>query len=185
MQELLNVIESLMTLTTPLIAIDGPCAAGKSTLADKLAKLYPAAVYHMDDFFLLPEQRSAQRLALPGGNVDHERFLREVLLPLRSGEAFEYRAYNCQTGSFEPRASKPADLIIIEGAYCLHPSLQRHYDLKVFLDVDPDTQASRIVRRNGEAAARRFFQEWIPLENAYFDAFGIRELCDIHLAPVV
>ena len=34
-----------------LVAIDGKCAAGKTTLAYYLKELYKCNVFHMDDFF--------------------------------------------------------------------------------------------------------------------------------------
>ena len=71
-----------------VIAVDGNCTAGKTTLAECLAKEYDCNVIHMDDFFLRPEQRTAQRLAEPGGNVDYERFREEVLGNLRTGKVF-------------------------------------------------------------------------------------------------
>ena len=57
-----------------LIAIDGPAASGKTTLAARLEKRYGADVLHMDDYFLQPHQRTPDRYAEPGGNVDRERF---------------------------------------------------------------------------------------------------------------
>ena len=35
-----------------VIAIDGRCASGKTTLANKLAQHFHANVFHMDDYFL-------------------------------------------------------------------------------------------------------------------------------------
>ena len=35
-----------------IIAIDGKCTSGKTTLASKLAEIYDCNVFHMDDFFL-------------------------------------------------------------------------------------------------------------------------------------
>lgn len=43
-------------------------------------------VFHIDDYFLRPEQRTETRLAQPGGNVDYERFAEEILNPLKSGK---------------------------------------------------------------------------------------------------
>ena len=68
-----------------MVAIDGKCTSGKTTLASKLAEIYDCNVFHMDDFFLRPEQRTSERFAEIGGNVDYERFQEEVLFPLRSG----------------------------------------------------------------------------------------------------
>ena len=76
-----------------LVAIDGRCGAGKTTLAAQLQAELPCRVFHMDDFFLQPYQRTPERLQAPGENVDHERFLQEVLLPAARGEAVVYRPY--------------------------------------------------------------------------------------------
>ena len=57
-----------------LVAIDGRCTAGKTTLAASLQAQLECNVFHMDDFFLRPEQRTPERLRQPGGNVDFERF---------------------------------------------------------------------------------------------------------------
>ena len=91
-----------------LIAIDGRCAAGKTTLAAWLQKETGCNVIHMDHFFLRREQRSSRRLQEPGGNVDYERFLTEVMTPLCRGQAFSYRPFDCKTMAFaSPIAMEP------------------------------------------------------------------------------
>ena len=57
-----------------LLAIEGGSASGKTTLSQLLSRIYGCTVFHMDEFFLRPEQRTPERLAEPGGNVDRERF---------------------------------------------------------------------------------------------------------------
>lgn len=44
------------------VAIEGGSASGKTTLAVLLTNIYDCKVFHMDDFFLRPEQRTAERL---------------------------------------------------------------------------------------------------------------------------
>ena len=73
------------------------------------------------------------------------------------------------------------DVVIVEGAYSLHPALRDAYDLKVFLSVDAPTQRARILARNGEKMLQRFLKQWIPLENVYFEACAVRDCCDIIL----
>ncbi len=68
-----------------LVAIDGRCASGKSTLAKDLQKQLDCNVIHMDDFYLQEHQRTTRRLREPGENVDYERFETEVLQPLLTG----------------------------------------------------------------------------------------------------
>ena len=53
-----------------LVAIDGPCASGKTMLAATVNKRFGGNVLHMDDFFLRPEQRTPERFAQPGGNAN-------------------------------------------------------------------------------------------------------------------
>ena len=163
-----------------LLAIDGRCAAGKSTLARELSRLSGCTVVPMDHFFLRPEQRTEERFAEPGGNVDRERFLDEVLLPLRAGKPFSYRPFDCHTLLLAaPISVPPAALYVIEGSYSCHPALREHYGLTVFLDVSPEEQLRRIRIRNGPGGARRFAERWIPLEERYFDAFDVRGHCTL------
>lgn len=162
------------------IAIEGGSASGKTTLASLLAERYGCTVYHMDDFFLRPGQRTRERLAEVGGNVDRERFLAEVLLPHGKGESVTYRPFDCSVQALgEPVTVEPSRLTLIEGAYALHPTLAPYYDFSVFLDVDPETQKKRIQKRNTPPLAKRFFEEWIPMEMRYFDGMNVKERCDL------
>jgi uridine kinase len=135
----------------------------------------------MDDFFLRPEQRTAERYAQPGGNVDYERFQEEVLLPLKTGKAFSYRPFSCKTFTLsEPVAVTPRQLNIVEGTYCLHPYFGDAYDWKLFLSVDADLQRERVYQRPQHLQVR-FFSDWIPMEKLYFDFYGIPAQADIRL----
>ena len=162
-----------------IMAIDGKCTSGKTTLASKLAEIYDCNVFHMDDFFLRPEQRTPERYAEVGGNVDYERFQEEVLLPLKAGKAFSYRPFDCSTFALAaPVSVTPKKLNIIEGTYSHHPYFGNPYDLKILLTVDEETQRQRILERP-IFLHKRFFEEWIPMENRYFDGFCIRSKCDM------
>ena len=164
-----------------LLAVDGRCAAGKSTLARELAQRSGCTVIPMDHFFLRPEQRTEARFAEPGGNVDRERFLADVLRPLRAGEPFSYRPFDCRTLSLAaPVPVAPAKLCVVEGSYSCHPALRDAYDLTVFLDVSPDEQLRRIRVRNGEEGAQRFAARWIPLEERYFTELDVRTHCGLY-----
>jgi uridine kinase len=160
------------------IAIDGRCAAGKTTFAALLAKQLACHVIHMDDFFLRPAQRTPQRLAQPGGNIDYERFIDEVLTPLKLAKPFRYQAFDCKTMQLTViREIMPNPITIIEGSYSCHPAFGDFYDLQVFLDVNPEKQMQRIQMRNGKQAAIQFRDRWIPLEESYFQAFQVQQRC--------
>ncbi len=165
-----------------IVAIDGRCGSGKTTLAARLQKDLRCAVYHMDDFFPRPEQRTEERLSRPGENVDHERFLEEVLLPLHGTQPVTFRPYLCARQQLgEPVTIAPNPLTIVEGSYSCHPALWAHYDLRVFLTVAPEEQMRRIEKRNGPEKAVMFAQRWIPFEEQYFKAFDLQARCDIAL----
>lgn len=162
-----------------LIAIDGSCTSGKSTLADALTREFDCNLFHTDDFFLRPEQRTPERLEEAGGNVDYERFLSEVLLPLKTGESFSYRPYDCSTGALkQPVAVVPKRIAVIEGSYSHHPYFGMAYDVTVFLKVAPEVRQQRIMQRPA-FLRQRFFEEWIPMEQRYFREFGIEEKADV------
>lgn len=161
-----------------IVGIDGMCATGKSTLGMYLQSLFGGNLFHMDDFFLQPAQRTPERLAEVGGNVDYERFREEVVNPLLNGEDILYRPYDCQTQTIESaRKIENSRLNIIEGSYSLHPYLEDIYTLRFFTESTPERQLANIRGRNGEQMLVRFVQEWIPKENAYFDTFSTRENC--------
>jgi uridine kinase len=162
-----------------IVAIDGPCTSGKTTMAAKLAEIYDCNVFHMDDFFLRPEQRTPERFAEAGGNVDYERFREEVLLPLTAHVPFSYRPFDCSTFQLtDPVTVCHKQLNIIEGTYSLHPYFGDVYDLKILLTITPELQRERVLQRPA-FLHKRFFEEWIPMENRYFDGFGIPEKCDL------
>ena len=164
-----------------IIAIDGSAASGKSTLAEQLVQLYDCNLFHMDDFFLRPEQRTEERFAEVGGNVDYERFQDEVLTPLLARQPFAYRPFDCSTFELsEPVSVQPKQLNIIEGSYCLHNYFGDPYDLKVILTIDPEERRKRILARPA-FLHERFFNVWIPMEEKYAEGFRIRDKADLIL----
>ena len=85
MKNVTDKIEKLLSeKRNPVIAIDGPCSSGKTTLAVFLAEKYGFQVIHTDSFFLPSEMRSKERLSQPGGNVHYERFNDEVACGIKS-----------------------------------------------------------------------------------------------------
>lgn len=160
------------------IAIDGVCGGGKTTLAGVLAARYDCNLFHMDDFYLRKEQRTPERYAQPGGNVDYERFKEEVLDHLADEGGFTYRPFDCGTMDLgAPRTVLYKKLNIIEGSYSCHPYFGDVYQVRFFVELSPEEQRARILARNGKEKYKRFVNEWIPLENKYFETYRIWEKC--------
>lgn len=160
------------------IAIDGMCGAGKSTVAQMLQERLGGNLFHMDDFFLQPGQRTPERLAEVGGNVDYERFAKEVIANLNRKEAFAYGVYDCKEQCISRQVNvKPAMINIIEGSYSLHPYFDNYAEIMLFLSVEFHEQVKRLRARNSAKQVNRFIEEWIPKENQYFAKFDIRNKC--------
>lgn len=173
-----EVLEKNELTTRVNIAIDGVCGGGKTTLAGALAARYDCNLFHMDDFFLRMEQRTLERYAQAGGNVDYERFKEEVLDHLADEGGFTYRPFDCVTmGLGESRTVPYKRLNIIEGAYSCHPYFGDIYQVRFFVDLSPEEQRARILARNGEEKYKRFVNEWIPMENKYFETYKIGDQC--------
>ena len=175
---LLPLIFAVSKRESIVLALDGRAASGKTTAAKLIAELFDGEVVHLDDFFLPFEKRTPERLAEPGGNLDRERFLEEVVPNVR-GE-FSYRVFDCQSGGFreEPRRIGKSKLLICEGAYSLHPAFGKYYDISAFSAIAPEEQKKRILARNGERMWQSFRDRWIPMEEKYFETFNIAERCD-------
>lgn len=180
-QAICEIRNSADTRSPYVIAIDGMSGSGKSTFAELLKKTFPdSLLFHMDDYFLQPHQRTEERLCEIGGNVDYERFKEEIIEHLRDENGVSYRKYDCCTQTLGEElfvSNKP--LVIIEGSYSHHPYFGDAYNLRVFLDISPEEQKKRILLRNGEFMLKRFVSEWIPKENAYFEKFNIKNAAAI------
>lgn len=182
-EELLAKLQKLPK-TERIIAIDGRCAAGKTTLAAWLSEKLGGDVIHMDDFFLPPMLRTKERSAEAGGNVHYERFISEVLPQLKERKSFSYQRFDCskmELGNQVPVKNK--GIVLVEGAYSCHPVFGDYMDRKVFLDIDRNTQEERILFRNGKERLQDFKEKWIPMEEAYFAAFSIEEHADYFIKP--
>ncbi len=164
-----------------LVAIDGRCGSGKSSLAALLQRLFGCRVLHGDDFYLPPAQRAPGWESRPGGNMDFARLRREALEPALAGRPIDYRAYSCrQNQLLPPQRLAPAPLTVLEGSYSLHPALDTPYTLRVFLHCEPKEQARRLREREA-GYFEAFRQRWIPLEEGYFARYNIPRNCDIFL----
>ncbi|MCF0115987.1 MAG: hypothetical protein HUJ56_11605, partial [Erysipelotrichaceae bacterium] len=125
---------------TLLIAIDGMCGSGKSVLGKRIAEVFDGNLFHMDDFYLQAYQRTEKRYATPGENADHERFEREVLIPLMHKDDVQYHTFNHEDFS----VNKEYTLIpykkinIVEGSYTLHKDLQKYFDYSIYLTIDSE-----------------------------------------------
>ena len=142
-----------------LVALDGRCGSGKTTLSAQLARQFPQSItVHTDDFYLPPASRVANWEQIPCANMDLERLRAQVLTPARAGQAVPYRAYSCRAGAYLPEQ-------------CFAPQP---------LVISKEEQARRLLAREGERYSG-FTARWIPLEEGYFAKFQIEQTVDFIL----
>lgn len=175
-----SAVDRLSRFAGPIIiGIDGMCASGKTTLGSALAEVFEGSLFHTDDYYLPPEKRTRRRMDEPGGNMDRERLLEEVLVPLSRRQDTVTRAFDCGTMEFgEERKTAYRRVNIVEGSYSLHPELADFYTLKIATRTDPAAQLERLAAR-GPDMLGSFIARWIPLENSYFSATDLWSRADM------
>ena len=165
-----------------VVCVEGRCASGKSTFALRLRDMFGFEIIRADDFFLQPFQRTPERYAQPGGNIDYERFRTEVADKLRLGLDVEYRPFECRRMDFGQAVKVPCGRPrVVEGSYSMHPYFGKYYDFAVFMSVCPEQQLRRIEARGGSAVLQNFKTRWIPLEEKYFDSARPWQNADLYV----
>lgn len=158
-----------------VLSIDGPCASGKTTIGKLLSSFLECPCIHMDDYFLQANQRTAQRLEEPGGNIDYERFHQEINDAWNQNQPIHMRSYDCSSQRLRKEVIlEESPILIIEGSYAHHPYLDDMQAFKIFMDIEPSIQKERLQKRSPDKFLD-FIEKWIPMEEKYFHAFSIKE----------
>ena len=147
-----------------IIAVDGLDGAGKTRFADALAAqlgIGNRAVFRasIDDFHWPRVRRYARGRDSAEGfyrdSYDYETFKRVLIEPFRTGwiGSFVLQAFYLKRDApFEPKwSSGPADaLLVVDGIFLNRPELKGLWNFSIWLDVEPDTAASRVILRDAE-----------------------------------
>ena len=174
-RELLDTIEELKkTYNAFAVAIDGMTGAGKTALAAHLSKKYGAPVVHLDDFRLPLSERKPDWETTPGGEMDFERFDEEIVTPWLTKKPLVYSVVDPKSGEITERRALPdGQMFLFEGTYALHPLIRDFYDLRLFMKVDGQVQASRLEKDGTPVDASA-----LARENEYFVGYMTELLAD-------
>lgn len=173
-----------------LIVIDGKCSSGKTTLSERLGERYGCNVFHIDDFYLPIVMQTPEVMKEPGGNINYDRFIAEIMAPLTSDSTVVYRPFLCMEQEYAPGVSlKRTGVNVIEGTYSCHPVLREIYAkltgwevITLFMDIDDRNQRDRVRGRVGQLRFKLFEDKWIPREREYFSAYSVWEYCDYSIS---
>ena len=160
----------------PIIAIDGPAGAGKTTLAHEiflaLSPKMSVSVIHMDDLYNGWDNALGEDLT---------SVLQYLAAQHRNISAAEIRRYNWTTSSFgESETIEPADLLILEGVGSGDKSLQDGLAALIWIDIDPEIGVMRVIARDGYQVEDEM-KKWLGTQQEYFSQHSTREKADFIL----
>lgn len=192
---LAGAIEQLSPGTRVIVVIDGPDAAGKTTLADAVAEQVtrPTLRVSVDDWHNPREVRLRRGAGSPLGyymdSFDYAALTARLLRPFRDG------AKSVQSARFDFMADAPAvaetevlspvAVLLLDGVFLLRPELRHHWDLSVYLHVPESVTLSRAVVRDAEhlggeeQVRRRYEQRYMPGQALYRDAASPLDEADV------
>jgi uridine kinase len=153
-----------------VLAIDGHGAAGKSTLADAVARATGAALVHTDDFFRSRPARSRPAAADARAMAcyyDWRRLRTQALEPLRERRGATFRRFDWERGRGldGPVAVEPSDLVLVEGVFSAAPELADLVNRSVFVQTP---EPERLRRLRGLVTPEEWDEDWLAAEQAYF-----------------
>lgn len=183
-EPLLKMIQQCSRNRPVLVAIDGHSAAGKSTLAQKIAdEFLDLEVITTDDFYRPIPNDLRYRLNAKEGYehyYDWQRLREDVLQPLSNQKAARFQLYDWQYNELgRQRTVPPRDFIIVEGCYSARPELAIYYDIIVLVETSPKERMKRQRQRND--ATQEWLMRWDRAETYYIRTTNLRERADIIL----
>ncbi|MFG1868453.1 cytidylate kinase family protein [Micromonospora arborensis] len=169
------------------VAIDGPPAAGKTTLADELAVVLRRqgrdVIRATIDDFLFPRAQRYPRGEYSAEGCyfdthDHDALTRVLLDPLGPGgdRRFQHTVYDrtADTVLAPPVTTASADAVLLfDGVFLLRPELIDRWDLRIFVLTALEKTVGRAVIRESQVSSRaeverRWRERYIPSQQFYF-----------------
>ena len=148
-----------------LILVDGRSGAGKSTAAERLARLLDGALVHSDDIAWYHHPIDWAELLVDG-----------VIAPWRCGEAVSFRPPGWVSRGRRGAVDVPArPLLVVEGVGAGRASLAACAELVVWVQSDRDEARRRGLARDVELGrspqgAVEFWDEWMQAEEPFLAA---------------
>jgi uridine kinase len=160
----------------PIIAIDGPAGAGKTTLAKEiflaLSLDYSVTVIHMDDLYDGWESALSEDLT---------KILQAIVKSHQERQSVKIKRYNWLKKSFgEIESLESSDILILEGVGSSPTALQDQFAASIWMDIDPEIGVKRALERDGLQLASEL-KRWLGTQEQYFLQHSPREKADFVL----
>ncbi|SCG64549.1 AAA family ATPase [Micromonospora humi] len=198
LRHLAEAVESVAAGHPTRVAVDGPPAAGKTTLADELAVALRArgrdVIRATVDDFLVPRVRRYRRGEFSADGCyldahDHAALNRVLLDPLGpdGDRRFQHAVYDhaADTVLSPPVRTAPVDAVLVfDGVFLMRPELVDRWDLRVLVTVAVDRTVERAVVRerrvsSGTEVERRWRERYLPAQQLYAVAARPTERADV------
>lgn len=154
-KELLNNIQNLSK--PAIVGISGFGGAGKSTLANDLAKTVGGYVVGVDAFFKNTTDENYSLWEI----IDFDRLEQEVLVPFQEGRDISYSAFDWENNTLGQKQEMPTtDLLIVEGVGLFRPNLMQYFDFSIWIDCPLDVAIARGKKRDKEEYGQDHDQLW-------------------------
>jgi uridine kinase len=176
----MNLIEALhdlaKTLPSPIITIDGPAGAGKTTLASHLSAslgtYFSTSVIHMDDLY-------------NGWDDPFSAPFIEALKTITESHAkkksYAIPQYDWASGEYGTAKSfQPTQLLILEGVGSSTSQIRHVVSASIWIDIKPEVGLQRVLTRDGTSIATEM-QQWLKTQETFFAAEKSAELADFAL----
>jgi uridine kinase len=183
------------------VAIDGPDAAGKTTLADELGPLIarsgrPVIRASIDGFHRPRAERMARGSLSPEGyffdSFDHSALKSALLDPLgpKGDLVFRRRVFDFRTDGpleAEPETALPGSILIFDGVFLLRSELVHHWDFAIFVAVPFAETQRRAAERDlalfdsVEEIQQRYERRYVPGQQLYFSRERPQSKADVVL----
>ncbi|MEU1607591.1 uridylate kinase [Micromonospora matsumotoense] len=169
------------------VAVDGPPAAGKTTLADELAVVLrergrDVIRATIDDFLFARAQRYPRGEYSAEGcyfdTHDREALTRVLLDPLGPGGDRRFRpaVYDRTTDTaMSPpvTTASPDAVLVFDGVFLMRPELIDRWELRIFVSTTPERTVDRAVVRERRVSSRaeverRWRERYLPAQEFYF-----------------
>lgn len=168
-----------------LVAFDGPDAAGKTTLADAVARALsvPTLRASIDGFHRPQSERLARGYDSPHGyyrdSFNHAALEENLLVPFQSGapevrtRVFDYRV-DAEVDD-DPTVVPQRCVLIFDGVFLLRPEIAHWWDLAIYLHVPEEVILERAKERDAhlfgspEAVEVRYRARYLPGQALYRD----------------
>ena len=164
------------TSERPIIAIDGPAGAGKTTLATNIhLALYPnytSTIIHMDDLYHGWDNALTSQLT---------DVLTHLVSAHKDAKPISLSTYNWLAGEFNPASEiEKSELLILEGVGSGQMAIRDSLSALIWIDIEDSQGMARVLERDGNEIESQM-KKWLSTQEQHFRDEGTQNAADFVL----